>query len=124
MALTLRGLFMRALTRAEVSGIGLPRDAVFLASSSRARDAGDSRSRTQASRVLRLRQHLPRILEEPLAGIRQPHPPLGPIEEPDAELLLELADLFAQRRLGDVQSLGGPTEVQLLGHCDEVPKVS
>ena len=48
MALTLRGLFMRALTRAEVSGIGLPRDAVFLASSSRARDAGDSRSRTQA----------------------------------------------------------------------------
>ena len=40
-----------------------------------------------------------------------------------AELALELADLLRQRRLGDVQPIGGPAEVQLLGDGPEVAKM-
>ena len=41
-----------------------------------------------------------------------------------ADLLLELADLLAQRRLGHVQALRRAAEVQLLGDGDEVAQVS
>ncbi len=41
-----------------------------------------------------------------------------------ADLLLELADLLAQRRLGHVQALRGTAEVQLLGDGDEVAQVA
>ena len=41
-----------------------------------------------------------------------------------ADLLLELADLLAERRLGHVQPLRRAAEVQLLGDGDEVAKVS
>src|SRR6185369_11294221 len=46
------------------------------------------------------------------------------VEEAHAELLLELADLLADRRLGDVQPLRGAAEVPLFGGSDEVPEVS
>ncbi|MFC8783557.1 hypothetical protein [Streptomyces nigra] len=36
-----------------------------------------------------------------------------------ADLVLETADLLAQRRLGDAQSGGRVTEVQFLGQHDE-----
>src|SRR5690606_10209940 len=35
-----------------------------------------------------------------------------------------LPNLLAERRLGDVEALGRPAEVQLLGDRDEVPEVS
>ena len=46
------------------------------------------------------------------------------MEEADAEILLEPADLLAERRLRDVKALCGATEVQLFGDGDEVPKVA
>ena len=49
---------------------------------------------------------------------------LGAVEELDAELLLELADLLAYCRLRDVQALRRAAEVQLLGDGDEVPQVT
>ena len=42
------------------------------------------------------------------------------IEELDVELLLEPADLLAERRRRDAQSLRGATEVQLLGEHAEI----
>jgi len=45
-------------------------------------------------------------------------------EQLRADLLLELADLLAERRLGHVQPLRRAAEVQLLGDGHEVAKVS
>jgi hypothetical protein len=36
-----------------------------------------------------------------------------------ADLVLQSADLLAQRRLGDVETGGGVTEVEFLGEHDE-----
>jgi hypothetical protein len=46
------------------------------------------------------------------------------VEQLDAQLGLELADLRGERRLGHVQPLGGATEMALLGHRHEVPQVT
>lgn len=48
----------------------------------------------------------------------------GPPQQGDADLRLELLDLLGERRLGDVQPLGGPTEVTLLGDGHEVAQVA
>ncbi len=40
-----------------------------------------------------------------------------------SDTLLQLADLRAQRLLGEVEPLGGPREVELLGHGHEGPQV-
>ena len=45
---------------------------------------------------------------------------LRAVEQRDAQLLLELPDLLAERRLRDVQARRGPAEVQLLGDRHEV----
>lgn len=46
--------------------------------------------------------------------------PAGPVKQGHAKLLFEAADLVTQRRLGDVQPLGGAAEVKLLGNRNEV----
>src|SRR5215218_5261422 len=46
------------------------------------------------------------------------------IEQPHAELGLELAHLLADRRLRHVEALGRPPEVELLGDGDEVPEMA
>jgi hypothetical protein len=68
-------------------------------------------------------QHAPRLLEEGAAGTREGDAALAAIEELDPELLLELADLLAHRRLGDVQTLRCLAKVQLLRDGDEVPQM-
>lgn len=45
-------------------------------------------------------------------------------EQRCVESVLELADLDAQRRLRDVETGGGTTEVQLLGDRDKVRQKS
>ena len=50
---------------------------------------------------------------------RQSHPPRGALEERETEVGFELPDLLAERRLGDVKAVSGPSEVQFLGHGDE-----
>ena len=50
---------------------------------------------------------------------RQPHPSRGALEERETEVGFELPDLLTERRLGNVKAVGGPSEVQFLGHGDE-----
>src|SRR4051794_31478973 len=69
-------------------------------------------------------QHAARLLEQRTARGGQRDAALRAVEEPDAELLLELADLLADRRLGDVEPLRGAAEVQLFGDGDEVPEMA
>lgn len=44
----------------------------------------------------------------------------GAVEQGGAEVVLELADLGTDPGLADVDAVGGPGEVRLLGHRDEV----
>ena len=68
--------------------------------------------------------HLPAAAQEGLAGGGQGDLPAAPRQQGHAELRLELADRPAERRLRDVEPLGGAPEMQLLGDREEVPEVS
>jgi hypothetical protein len=46
--------------------------------------------------------------------------PAAPVKQGHPELLFKPTDLVAQRRLGDMQPLGGPAEVKLLSDGHEV----
>jgi hypothetical protein len=65
-----------------------------------------------------------RTREEHLAGGRELDAAGRAVQQRHAELGLEPADLLRERRLGDVQALGGAAEVALLGDGDEVTEVS
>ena len=71
-----------------------------------------------------LGQDPPRPRDQQLPGLGDRHPARGPLDQRDADLLLEPADLLRQRRLGDVLALGGAGEVALVGERDEVPELS
>ena len=71
-----------------------------------------------------LRQDDARLLHEHAARFRELYLPLGAVEELDPELFFELPDLMAERRLTQIQALGGPAEVQRLGQCDDVAKMT
>ena len=62
--------------------------------------------------------------EEHLARRRELDAAGRPIQKRRAELRLEPPDLLRQRRLGDVQTLGGAPEVALLGDRDEGAEVA
>src|SRR4051812_12540691 len=47
-----------------------------------------------------------------------------PDEQGGADLAFQLFDLLAEGRRGDVQALGGPAEMQLLGDTHEVPHLA
>jgi hypothetical protein len=61
-----------------------------------------------------------RLGEQRAAGGGQLDPSARAQEQWRAELVLELADLVAQRRLRDVQARGRAAEVELLGDGEEV----
>lgn len=72
----------------------------------------------------RRRPRVPGGLELRLPGGGEPHGTGGAVEELEPEVSFEQSDLLAERRLGDVQPLGGPPEVQYLGDGDESGKVT
>ena len=79
---------------------------------------------TRRLQSLRGGQQGPRVLQQLTAGGRQLGGLLVPGEQLRAQLLLQRADLPGQHRLRDVQPLGGPAEVQLLGHGHEVAQLA
>ncbi len=54
------------------------------------------------------------------AGGGELHAALGALEQPHAQLLLQVGDGLRQRRLRHVQARGGAAEVQLVGDGDEL----
>ena len=81
-------------------------------------------ARRQVGGVRRLRQDDPRLLHEHAARLGELHLALGAVEQLDPELFFELADLMAERRLAEMQPLGGAAEVQGFCQRDDVAKVS
>jgi hypothetical protein len=71
-----------------------------------------------------LPEHSPRFYEERLPSDREGDLSLRAVKQTDAELLLELTNLLADRRLGDIEAFGCAAEVQFLGYRDEVPEVT
>ncbi len=65
-------------------------------------------------------QHLPGRFEERLARRRQEGAPPDPVEQLEAQLGLETADPLRQRRLRDVEGVGGSGEAALLDDPDHV----
>ena len=51
----------------------------------------------------------------------QPAALRGAIQQPGAQLLFQVADLAAQRRLRDTEGFGGAAEVPVFGDHGEVP---
>ena len=77
-----------------------------------------ARSASVAARASRPRQSR----EQLLAARRQQQAAAGPLEQLEAELVLEAADLPRQRRLRDVENLGSLRDGAVLGHRHEGPE--
>lgn len=87
----------------------------------RGADADPGRRRVHdRTHPLRRRQGLPGRGQHPVPGGGEPDVARGPVQQPGPELAFEPGHLLAHRGLHDVQPLGGPAEVQLLGHRHEV----
>jgi len=71
-----------------------------------------------------LRQDDARFLHEHAARFGELDLTLGAVEELDPKLFFELPDLMAERRLTEMQPIGGAAEVERLGQRDDVAKVS
>src|SRR5262249_29215288 len=74
--------------------------------------------------ALRLREYLAHLVGERLPGGRDLDAPLRALEERDAEFLLELSDLLAERGLRDAKARCGAPEVQLLCYGEEGAEVA
>ncbi len=70
-----------------------------------------------------LLEHAYRAGMEEAAGLGQRQRPGLAVEQLEAEFLLELLDLPAQRWLRDIEPFGRPGEAALLRHCDEILEV-
>ena len=62
--------------------------------------------------------------DQRLAGLGQAHMARGALDQRHPDLVLELADLLRQRRLGDVLGRRRAREVQFLGQRNEVAQLS
>ena len=78
----------------------------------------------QHEQALRLGHHDAGLPHDGLPGRRQHHPAVAALEQGEAEEILQLAHLHAQGRLADVAALGGPAEMHLLGHGDDVFEIA
>jgi len=74
--------------------------------------------------LLGARQHLTAPAQEAFALTREAHPAPVALEEPDAQLRLEIVNLSPQGRLRDAQASGRPGERARLRDGDEVTEVS
>ena len=71
----------------------------------------------EVDEVARRRQHALGAPRDFRAGLGQHHLARPPLHQVGAEVLLEVADLHRQRRLGHGAGLGGPAEMPVLGQA-------
>src|SRR5580765_3222481 len=81
-------------------------------------------ARRHSRRMVDLCEDHSRFVDQHFSCFGQLHLTLGAIEEGDAELALELANLLAERRLADVQALCGSPEMQVFRDGDDVAQVT
>ena len=77
----------------------------------------------EVAQILHGQQNAARALRDAGARGGEEHAGRGALDQDDAELRLELADLHAHRRLGDLAARGGLAEMQRLGERREVAQL-
>ena len=91
-----------------------------------------SRSRPVSSRprvarevgqIARRRQHALGAPRDLGADLGQDHVAGPPLDQLHAEVLLQIADLHGQRRLGHGAGLGGPAEMPVLGQRGQIAQL-
>jgi hypothetical protein len=65
-------------------------------------------------------EQVPCVVEEPPTARGEADMTAVAQQQRRAQLVLKLADLLGERRLADVEPRGGPAEMQLVGHRDEI----
>jgi hypothetical protein len=75
-------------------------------------------------RVSSLNHQFSSLIQKDTSCFGQLHTALVARKECDTQILLELTDLTAQRRLGDVQLLRGPAKVEVFGDGKEIANVT
>ena len=75
-------------------------------------------------RGLELHQDPPRPRHEQLARVGQRHAPRRPLDQREADLVLQPPDLLRERRLGDVLARRRAREVALLRERDEIAQLA
>ena len=78
----------------------------------------------QRQQTLRLGQHNPRLPDDGLPGLRQKDPPVGALEQSQAQRGFQFTDLHAEGRLAHVAALGGPAEMPLVRYGDDIFEVA
>jgi hypothetical protein len=75
---------------------------------------------------LHVRERRPSLFDEDTSRVSELHNLfIVASEQVKSIVFFDLSDLFAERRLGNVQSVGGPSKAQLLGQnndCVQVPE--
>jgi hypothetical protein len=71
-----------------------------------------------------LDQQFPGLVEKDSSGLGENNSSLVADEERNAKVVFKLADLPAQRRLGNVQFLRGLAEIKVFSYCEKVANVS
>jgi hypothetical protein len=75
--------------------------------------------------TFRMRERRAGLFDEETTCIRELHnPSLVASEQVKSMLGFEVGNLFAERRLGYMQSVRGPPEVQLFGHGNDCKQVT
>jgi hypothetical protein len=83
-----------------------------------------AKTRQTLTRLRRVGQQLLRARQQVVTGRCQRGAGVGAVEERRAALPLQLEDLLAQRRLGDVESFGRGREGAALCDLDEIAVVA
>jgi hypothetical protein len=89
-------------------------------------DAVVSERPRDAEKVVTRGHELSRLAQEPMAGGGQHDAGARSLEERHPDFPLQLANMSTQWRLGDMQSLRGACEMQLVGHGNkgaQVPEI-
>jgi len=115
--------------RPGVSSATVPRSAPSIsklaggrvAEPNRPRRAGPGETGT-LGRPLHRREHESRLIKQRVSGSRERDLTACPHEQRRTEAALQLLDLVAQRRLGDIQPRRGSAEMELLRDGQEVAK--
>ena len=87
---------------------------------SQSADGSIAHARSDIHKMIDLAEDLLSLEQDALSSLRQLHLALCPIEESDAEFLLELTNLLAERRLTDMQPNCGTAKIQLFGYSHQI----
>jgi hypothetical protein len=71
-----------------------------------------------------LAQRALRMVDQEPPGVGERHAAGGPVDEREADLVLQPPDLLRERRLGDVHAGGRPGEVALLRKSYEIAQLA